>query len=89
MGQICFFRGEIIPIFICRYMAPIQGVVSMDGTTVSPAPIQVFNPLILLGFFTGLLNSVFGETDSSSSSSFAALFFPATAKKMCYSLLHC
>lgn len=45
-----FWQNNLV--MVTRYMAPLQGVVSMDGTTVTPTPIQVH---YFCSFFSFLL----------------------------------
>lgn len=39
--KLCFFGDNSVS--VSSYMAPLQGVVSMDGSTIAPAPIQVYS----------------------------------------------
>lgn len=56
------YFGEMT-VLISRYMAPLQGVVSMDGSTVSSAPIQVCHfPLLFFKVFPFSLSKLFGAS---------------------------
>lgn len=46
------FIGEMTLSFMCRYMAPLQGVVSMDGTAVSSAAVRHVVSFFLFWFFS-------------------------------------